>query len=181
MNTRAIVLVGAGVVAGAMSAAAITSPVSVANAAPGTLNPPAGPVQGTGRTLDEIYDRIEATELQVVTLTANAGPWQNRTEFPGNTDRFKSQTIASGRVLVHSIIVYWGDVVVFDGEGTVDSEGAVVAGTPVGFARDFALAGGYANQASQVVIDTIVENGLDVSWNSRSVFFSYTILYRELD
>jgi hypothetical protein len=45
----------------------------------GPLNPPAGPVAGTGRTLDEVYNRIPAPGSTPV------GAYNNRIAIPGGT------------------------------------------------------------------------------------------------
>lgn len=153
-------------------------------AAPGTLDPPEGPVAGTGRTLDEIYNKIEATEFQIASLAEDAGPWDSYTVFP-SSDNFTSDEIVPGRVHVHSVTVHYADVVVFDGAGTIDSNtGNATEGDPIGFARAEGArgqGGNYGANSVSTVLDVIVEDGMHVAWNIRQSPTGITILYRQLD
>lgn len=181
MNMRALVLIGTGVGVGVVGAATLMN--TNALAAPGTLDPPAGPVEGTGRTLDEIYDRIEATELQVATIAANGGPWQSFTQFVGANDQLTAIRVGSGRVHVHAVIANAGRVTLFDGPGTVDSSARPLTGHPIGALRQITGGNGLSLSSTTVELDVVAENGLFVAWNGFNSFadLTFTVLYRELD
>lgn len=170
---------GLGIAAGSM----------IAHGAPGTLHPPSGNVEGTMHTLDEIFDKVSANELQLATLTNASGPWEYHTEVPGNDTQLDSQQIVPGRVLLHAIISNIGDVLVFDGPGQIDGNGnpdLASANNLAAFARSNQIGPGGSGSAYSFSVQNTVnielDNGLHVAWRSdNSPQFSFTILYRELD
>lgn len=89
----------------AIAASALAAGVLIANAGP--LDPPAGPPQPTGRTLNEVSDRIEQVETAV--NDSGNGPQLDSFAF-----RFDSPDTAvlqgTGRVRVQHVIITKGAV-----------------------------------------------------------------------
>ena len=102
----------------AIAASALAVGVLIANAGP--LDPPAGTPQPTGRTLGEIYDRIDLSLQNADTVLADQGPWQSWTVYPNGREVSAATPtiIDSGSGLLHAAILYAGsEVVLTDGQG----------------------------------------------------------------
>ncbi|HVZ93496.1 MAG TPA: hypothetical protein VG797_03200 [Phycisphaerales bacterium] len=161
----------------AMLGIAVALGASVLMAAPSTLQPPVGPVAGTGRTLNEIYDKVVAVEAAVSAIQAPSGggsssaTWQYA-YFEPTSNQSVPQLIVPGRVLVHAVVYYSMGVRAFDGSG----------GVQVVNLRSAVNGSSWAITSTRIEVDVVVENGLYASWNSVQAGSSnFTVLYRQLD
>lgn len=146
------------------------------SAAPGTLNPPAGPVGGTGRTLEQIYDKLEDVQAAVNaipggTTGTTSGPWSTVT-FKPSSNNPTPQEVIPGRLHLHAIIYFNVNLELFDGESAQAIAWLKFAGGAT-----------QTTQYSQKIeLDVVVENGLRIA-NTANInnVSAYTVLYRPLD
>ena len=155
----------------------------------GPLDPPDGPVAETSPSLAELDEKLDQVLLSTGSLGGGSliGPWDVfRAPATGNLiSSLNSQEIASGRVYVKSIAVFYAYATVFDGPGEMDSMTRPV--TPNWIARNTQLFSSTGTEGkgqlatSHIPIDQIVENGLHVSWRSESNGGYVVVRYRVLD
>ncbi|MEN0019642.1 MAG: hypothetical protein AAF747_02030 [Planctomycetota bacterium] len=153
----------------------------------GPLDPPEGPVTDTSPSLADVDAKLDAIiasqgdcdlcEFEVFNAPAT-GPF---------LDQFESVLVAPGRVYVKSVTVHFAVATLFSGAGgEVNTSGQVISGDVVG--RSVALFTSSGNgrggfNTSTVELETVVEDGLWVAWDSRAstdVGF-VTVVYKMLD
>jgi len=152
-----------------------------ASAQLGPLDPPMGPIADTSPSLAELEAKIDAlgggTGIPV-------GGWDSFFVSPG-TDQLSTIELATGRVLLHKIVVHRAVVVAFDGPGQMSSTGVPLAGEPIGraFMDFFAEDNVSKGQVTSIdhVFDTIAENGLHLAFDVKAGNASVQILYTQLD
>lgn len=136
--------------------------------APGTLAPPAGPIEGTGRTLDEVYERIASVETE---LSEAGGPWEVA-YFDPLSNASEPQLIVDGRAHVHAIVYYNVGLRVSDGPG--ETEFMILRHAFSGSSWEIAT--------QKKVLDVVVENGLYIQWVAVNPGGSpFTVFYKSLD
>ncbi len=125
----------------------------------GDLNPPAGAIEPTLRTLQEIYNRIGELNGQD---GCACGPWQSLvTPNVGTT----TTSLLSGNGFVHAVIVKEGRGIEFlsNGDSTIIADLSTPAGSPT----------------SQFVLNIRYENGLSFrAINGANGSDRCTVLYR---
>lgn len=148
----------------------------------GELDPPAGPVSDTTPSLAEIGDNLAEIrssgllmEREVLYLEP-ASSGQNSIE------------ITQGPTLVHSIAMFGGDLVVFDGPGEITGAGLTVSGTPIGrcttesqIVRDTGTGKAAEGRSSaSASLGVVATGGLHVAWNRDYGNTFIAVYYTEL-
>ena len=130
----------------------------------GPLDPPPGPPQPTGRTLGEIYDRIDLSLQNADTVLVDQGPWQS---FAGELPVSSPTVIDPGSGILHSVILSGA-------QGRIN-----VSLEEIGTGRALARIRQYEDAPTQITLNVRYETGLrlrelDGSNNGET----YTILFR---
>jgi len=173
-NPTAIAAIIAAVSAGALALAL------------GPLDPPAGPVAETSPSLADLQTDLDEITLNLSGSAVTAGPFESF--IAPNTGNFLSdlngELIAEGRVYVHSISATFGIAAVFDGPGTIDSNGRPQSGSPVARVYHNYVASGSGIGAQYTTVTTpieqVVENGLYAAWFARETNGFVTIRFKRL-
>ncbi|MEM1424490.1 MAG: hypothetical protein AAGH64_10870 [Planctomycetota bacterium] len=173
MDTKSTMLVIGGAV-GALAVSAILNSASVA--APGTLDPPAGPVEGTGVTTQQLADDIASLRQDVQAISS---PPTGRLAVPVQIDDGVTETVTvgvQGRAILHSVVASFGFFGVSDANGSLGAVSAV----PLLGATNISYIG--SNQVDYgVVVDlpiTLSSGPIDEEGTVQSI--SATVIYTPL-
>jgi len=152
---------------------------------PETLSPPAGKILGTSPSLAEIDAKLEEVVASVTNVSISLNGDAREVfyqELVGS--QLNSIVVHEGPVLVHSICIFAGDIVAFDGPGSISNSGLVQSGTPIGRAtvqyEDIYDTGtgkaSIGRSTASADMGVIAHDGLQVSW-SREAGNSFIAVY----
>lgn len=144
-------------------------------AAPTTIEPPSGPIEGTGHTVTEIYDKLQSLEIDLQSLqlavsegAVTSGPWESQ-YFANATGG--SFTITTGPTLIHSVIVYNTHATISNGAG----------GPVLGSVRSAQLGSSFHATDVQAIFDVVATAGVHVTFSQSGQGPPHaTILYRSV-
>ena len=152
------------------------------------IDPPSGPVSSTSPSLGDLENDISSIQSGVDGLSGDiagvqqtldtiassgVGPWESAVFTPTGSSQYSATQIAAGRVFVHKIIAKGAYVVLFDGAGSISSQGNVTNGSAAA-----AVNFGDSDPASGHVLDIEVDNGLWIAWQDFFEYNTITVLYK---